>query len=200
MNKTKVFNTRFIAGVGVLTAVEVVLYIVGSIIGGMGTPINLGLIPIAIAAIVYGPIAGAFLGLVNGVCVLLTPATQMVYFNTTQLGDLCVIGTLINCLSKCTIAGIVSAYIYKALKKHELLAVILATIVVPILNTGIFLLVGFIFYERGFYNTILQAVITINFLWFELLPSALLCPVIIKIAKMYSKKGKEVQNKGNQNE
>lgn len=200
MNKTKVFNTRFIAGVGILTAVEVVLYIIGTVISGMGTPINLGLIPIAIAAIVYGPIAGAFLGLINGICVLLTPATQLFYFDTAQLGDLCVIGTLINCLGKCTLAGLASGYIYKALKKHNLLAVILATIIVPILNTGIFLGVGFIFYERGMYDTILKSVVTINFLWFELLPTALLCPVTVKVAGMYYLKRKTVENGGNNNE
>ena len=193
-------KVKTIAGTGILCALACALTFLSNYVINGSININLSLIPIAIGALVYGPLAGAFLGLVNGICVLLTPATQLFYFDTTQLGDLCVIGTLINCIGKCTIAGLVSGYVFKALKKHNLLAVILATIIVPILNTGIFLGVGFIFYERGMYDTILKSVVTINFLWFELLPTALLCPVTVKVANMYSLKRKTVENGGNNNE
>ena len=65
--------TKFIAVNAILSALTVVLTIIPIPIGTLN--LNLGLIPIAIAAVLYGLPGGLLVGLVNGVCVLLSPAT-----------------------------------------------------------------------------------------------------------------------------
>lgn len=173
--KKKIFTTRYIAGVGILTAFEIVFYIIGSFISFGGVNINLALIPIAFGAIMFGPLCGAFLGLVNGVAVLLTPATQAFL-------AVSVFGTLFICLLKCTVAGLASGFIYKLLKKHEIVATVTTSLIVPIINTGIYILGCLIFFE-GVFQDLILIVLTANFL-IELGSTALLAPAIIRIIRI----------------
>lgn len=186
MKKEKVFTTEFIAGAGILTAIEIVLYIIGANIQiAPGIYINLALIPIALGAIFYGPLCGLFLGLINGVATLLTPSTQAYFMNVDIFGEWCILGTFIVCLSKCTLAGLVSGIVYKALlKKNEILGIVLASLLVPIINTGIFISLALIFYKYDF-ATILSVVLSFNFL-IEFAGTAILCPAIIKISQIRS--------------
>ena len=155
--KNKFFNTKVIVGTGILTAIEIVLYILGSYITIGGININLALVPICVGAILYGPFTGGFLGLVNGVAVLLTPATQSYFMDPSQLGPLCIVGTFVICFTKCTIAGIVSYFVYKPFK-NKIVGSIVSSLSVPIINTGIFLLGAYFFYSPAF-STILYSVI-----------------------------------------
>ena len=180
--KKKIFTTRYIAGVGILTAFEIVFYIIGSFISFGGVNINLALVPIAFGAIMYGPLCGAFLGLVNGVAVLLTPATQAFL-------AVSVFGTLFICLLKCTVAGLASGFIYKLLKKHEIVATVAASLIVPIINTGIYILGCLIFFE-GVFQDLILIVLTANFL-IELGSTALLTPAIIRIIHVVKSRSKE---------
>ena len=47
-------------------------------------------------------------------------------------------GTLLTCLLKCTIAGVVAGFVYRAFKTHKVLGGIIASFLVPIINTGLF--------------------------------------------------------------
>ena len=173
--KNKVFTTRFIAGVGILTAVEIVLYLAGAFITIGGVSINLALVPIAFGAIMYGPFCGAFLGIVNGLAVLLTPSTQAFL-------DVSPIATVFVCLLKCSLAGLASGFIFKAFKKKEVIGTILASIVVPIINTSLFIVACLLFFSGTFKDLILLLVST-SFL-IELGTTAALTPAIIRVLKI----------------
>ena len=67
-------NAKKIAGVGLLTALVVVLQLLGSFIKFGTVSISLVLIPIVVGAALYGVGAGAWLGGVFAVVVLCQPA------------------------------------------------------------------------------------------------------------------------------
>ena len=119
-------QVRRITGVAVLLAIEIVLQAMGNYITPSEVSINLSLIPIALGAILYGPFAGALLGLGNGLVVLLSPSTEA--FLSYSL-----FGTIVTCLLKCTIAGFLSGLFYKLIaKKSPLVGAIVASLIVPI--------------------------------------------------------------------
>lgn len=177
--KKEIFTPKFIATVGVLIAVEIVLYIVGANIAIGGININLALIPIAIGAILYGPICGLILGLVNSVSTLLTPAVQGYFMNQEIFGEWCVLGTFCIVLIKTSTAGLIAGFVYKTLEKKRTVAIIVASLLVPILNTGIFL-IGALFVYKNQFDTILAMVVSFNFL-IEFGSTLLLTPAIIRI-------------------
>ena len=190
--KKKIFTTEFIVQVGILTAIEVVLYIIGQFIQfGPGISINLALIPIAIGAILFGPFCGLFLGAVNGIAVILTPGTQAYFMNTDLFGPWCIFGTILICLIKCSAAGFVAGILYRVLKKHnDVVACVVAALAVPVINTTFFVIGACIFFTSEL-KTLLISVFSFNFL-IEIGITALLTPAIIRIIHI-------VQSKENDN-
>lgn len=184
MKKEKIFNTKFIAGTAILTAIEIVLYILGTLVlNPAGFNINLALIPILIGAIFFGPISGLFLGVINGIAVILTPETQAVFMNTDVFGDWCIFGTIVICLLKCALAGLASGYAFKLIKKkNEIVGALVAAMLIPIINTGIFLIGSAIFFNSVF-EVLVQAALTFNFL-IEIGIMIILSPAIIRIIKI----------------
>ena len=101
-------KTQTIVGLGLLTAIVVVLQAFAlSIRFGVFT-ITLVLAPIIVGAALYKWRAGAWLGFVFGVVVLLTDAGAFLAVNIP--------GTIITCIAKGVLAGIVAGVIYKALR------------------------------------------------------------------------------------
>ena len=181
-------SIKKITGVAILLAIEIVFQVIGNLItlpGGIS--INLSLIPIALGAILFGPLAGAFLGFMNGILVLFAPATQSLFFVYAP------IGTIITCLSKCTIAGLIAGFIFKWInKKNFLLAAIIASILVPIINTGIFALCALSIILKAIDNMNVNGVNMFRFLFLILITwnfvleisiTTILSPVISKIAE-----------------
>ena len=139
-NKTMMLTTM-----GLLTAIVVVLQAMAIAIRFGVFNITLVLVPIVVGAALYGWKAGAWLGFVFGVVVLFTDAGAFLAINVP--------GTIITVLLKGTLAGAAAGLIYSLLsRKNDILGVIGAGIVSPIVNTGIFLLGCFVF----FYDTIAQ--------------------------------------------
>ena len=131
-------DVKKITGAAVLIAIEIVLQTIGNYIALGPISINLSLIPIALGAIIYGPFVGALLGLINGVAVLFAPSTQAIFLAYAPLG------TIITCLVKCSAAGLVSGFAYKLIeKKNAFVATLVASLLVPIINTGLFALFSF---------------------------------------------------------
>ena len=57
-------------------------------------------------------------------------------------------GTVIACLLKTTLAGLVAGYIYKIFKnKNQLVGIVTASVLVPVINTGIFSIVCLLFFR-----------------------------------------------------
>lgn len=138
MSSTK---TRLITGIAILVALEVALGFLGNYVAIGTVNLNLALIPIVIGACLYGPVVGLILGLVNGVINIVAPAT-LTYFVPQSL-----IGTILVCLLKTGLAGLISGFVYKGLRnKNDLLAVFIAAIVVPVINSGIFILGVYAFF------------------------------------------------------
>ena len=131
MNTTKKTNT--IVGLGLLTAIVIVLQALALTVRFGVFTITLVLAPIIVGAALYGWWAGAWLGFVFGVVVLCTDAGAFLAVNVP--------GTIVTCILKGACAGIVAGIVYDFLaKKNRFLAVILAGIAAPVTNTGLFLL------------------------------------------------------------
>lgn len=136
----KKIGIKRMAVMAMLMALIVVLQFVSGMIPPIGGfTISLVLIPIVIGAAVYGIKAGALLGATFGIIVLINCITgadaggHMVFQASPLLCALVVIG-------KGTLAGIASGWVYRLLKsKNTYIAMLLAAIVCPIVNTGTFL-------------------------------------------------------------
>lgn len=136
-------KTKQLVGVALLTAIVVVLQALAIGIRFGVFNITLVLIPIVVGAALYGWWAGAWLGFVFGMVVLFTDAGAFMAVSVP--------GTIITCLLKGMLAGAVAGLIYKALEaKNKTVAVLVAAIAAPIVNTGVFLLGCYAF----FYQTI----------------------------------------------
>lgn len=129
----------------ILTAIVVVLQLTGAAIKLPGTTISLVLIPITLGAMIIGPWAGAFLGFVFGLVVLIACGVMGSDFFTATIFNLNPVGTSFICIVKSTAAGFLSGLVFKLLKKVNLvLATFAAAIVTPVVNTGLFILFGLI--------------------------------------------------------
>ena len=202
MEKKRI-ETRTLTGMALLTAVVVILQLLGAFIRFGPFSITLVLIPIVVGAALYGPLAGAWFGFVFGMVVLLSgDAAAFLVVNP--------LGTILVVLLKGALAGLCAGLIYRALcahreknaaaaegakKKGTDLAVIAAAIVCPVVNTGIFLLGCLVFFlptisewaaAMGFENVgrdMIFGRVGGNFL-FELLVNIILSPVIVRLIKV----------------
>lgn len=169
-----------------LTAIVVILQLLGSFIRFGPFAISLVLIPIVIGAATCGYKIGAWLGFVFGAAVILS-GDAAAFFAINE------IGTVITVLVKGTLCGLTAGLIYKLLeRRNRYLAVVAAAIVCPIVNTGIFLLGCKIFFmsaisewgvSAGFNNVAAYMFLGLaggNFL-FELATNIVLSPVILRI-------------------
>lgn len=190
----KRMNTRTITGVAIFTALVIILQFLGSFIRFGPFSISLVLIPIVVGSALYGPSAGAWLGFVFGLIVLLS-GDASVFLTVSPLG------TVITVLVKGTAAGLLAGYAYKLLAKlNAYVGVIGAAIAAPVANTGIFLLGCVLFFMEtitgwaegaGFPNVGNYMIIGLaggNFL-FEMLVNIVLSPVILRLINI-GKKGK----------
>lgn len=128
------FNVYTIVGLGLLTAIVAVLQIFASQIKFGPFSITLCLAPIIVGAALYGWKAGAWLGFVFGLVVLLTGDAAL--FMTINAP-----GTIATVLLKGALSGAAGGLVYRLLeKKSSTAAVIVSGVVTPVVNTAIFLL------------------------------------------------------------
>lgn len=193
--ESKRFNTRKLTGLALLTAIVVILQFLGAFIRFGPFSISLVLIPIVVGAALYGVLAGAWLGFVFGLVVLLSgDAAAFLVISP--------IGTILVVLLKGALAGLCAGAVYKALsERNETVAVIVAAIVAPVVNTGIFLLGCLVFFlptvtewgqAMGFESVgkyMILGLVGGNFL-FELLFNVILSPVIVRLIRLGKKENK----------
>lgn len=142
----------YLVQMALLLAVIMALHFSGVAIPAFGTKISLVLIPIALGAMLLGPTAGAILGFVYGVTVFVSLGVLHMDPFTAFLFDHNPVATFLICTVKSTAAGLVAGLVYRALsKKNSLLAVFIASALVPTINTGVFVIGCF-----TIYNTISQ--------------------------------------------
>ena len=192
-SKGKKISASTVVGIGLLTAIVIVLQFVSMALRFGNFSITLTLIPIVVGAALYGIKTGAWLGFVFGAAVLLTgDAASFLTVNVP--------GTIATVLVKGTMAGLCAAVVYRLIaKKNEIIAVLVSSVVAPVVNTGIFLLgCRIFFYDTvkawgegfGFENAFVYMIVGlvgINFL-IELGTNLVLNPAILRIIKIGRKK------------
>lgn len=191
-SKAKKFDTTKVVVLGLLTAIVIVLQALAISIRFGVFNITLVLVPIVVGAALYGWKAGAWLGTVFGIVVLLTDAGAFLAINVP--------GTIVTCILKGALAGLVAGIIFKALEsKNKWAAVICAGVAAPVVNTGVFLLGCCVFFldtisewasGAGFENVgtyMIVGFVGINFL-VELGINLVLSSAIIRIVDIGKKK------------
>ena len=189
MSNTRKKQTETLVLGAILTALVIVLQLMGSFIRFGIFSISLVLVPIVIGAAKCGWKIGAWLGFVFGAAVLISG-------DASAFLSVDVFGTILTVLVKGTACGLVAGLVYKLLEKYNrYLAVVAAAIVCPIVNTGVFLLGCVIFFlptitewgvAAGFTNAAAYMFLGLaggNFL-FELGANVVLAPVIIRVLNL----------------
>ena len=182
-------QTRTLTGLALFTAIVIVLQLLGSVIRFGPFSISLVLIPIVVGAALYGPWAGAWLGFVFGLVVLLSgDAGAFMVVNP--------LGTIVTVLLKGSAAGCAAGAVYRLLeKKSPWAGAFAAAFTAPIVNTGLFLLGCLLFFlptvtewgtAAGFPHVgsyMIFGLVGGNFL-FELLVNLILSPVIMRLIRL----------------
>lgn len=186
MNQQRM-STKKMAGLSLMTAIVVILQFLGSFIHLGPFSVSLVLIPIVVGAALYGAGAGAWLGFVFGLIVLLSgDAAFFLAINAPA--------TVVLVFLKGITAGLAAGALFNLLKKKNLyLAVIAAAVACPLVNTGVFLAGCSLFFMEGVaqlaqlnsYTGSIWAYLFVgmaggNFIA-ELLTNMFLSPVILRI-------------------
>jgi len=140
-------RVKRMVGMALLMAMVVVLQLLSGIIPPMGGfSISLVLIPIVLGAAVYGIRAGALLGATFGMVVVINCITgtdgggAMVFQANPALCILVV-------MAKGILAGMAAGACYRLLSKvNPYLAMLVAAIVCPVVNTGVFIACMLLFF------------------------------------------------------
>jgi len=183
-------------GMALLMALVLVLQAIGGMIPPIGGfSISLVLVPIVIGAAVYGIGAGALLGATFGVIVYINCITGAdvggaMVFNANPI--LCFLVVM----AKGILAGVASGAVYAALKeKNAYFAMLLAAIVCPLVNTGIFVACMLAFFVDvlaawagggEILGYVLTGLIVANMIP-EVLINVILSPASARIAKVANK-------------
>jgi len=126
-------NTKNMVTTAILTAMVIILQLLGSFIKFGPFSISLVLMPIVLGAALCGTKSAGWLGFVFGIIVLMRDAGLFLAVS--------VWGTVLTVLAKGIACGLVAGICYNALKKISVtFAVFVASLVCPIVNTGIFLI------------------------------------------------------------
>ena len=182
-------KTKSMVGVGLFTAIVVVLQFLGGGIKFGMFSISLVLVPIVVGSAIYGGKAGAWLGFAFGAAVLLSgDAAAFLVINP--------LATVLVVLVKGIACGLVAGLLYTLFQKlNRTIAVFAAAMICPMVNTGIFLLgCQFFFLETvaewgaalGYENAaayMFLGLAGLNFL-IELGVNIILAPVIVRLIRI----------------
>ena len=176
-------KTQRMVGLAIFTAIIIVLQLVSTFIKFGPFSITLAMIPIVVGAAVYGVGAGAYLGGVFSVVVLICCVTGAdpggaVVWNANPF--LCIVV----CMVKGMAAGLIAP-------KSVLGGTVAAAVLSPIVNTGIFYLGLALFFrpvllswtgETDVLYNIIVGLLGVNFL-VELGVNVVLSPIVVRILK-----------------
>lgn len=196
-NKQKVIKLTVTS---VLLAITIILQAIGGffVIPITGTSPALSLIPIAVGAILFGPSCGAILGL--GWSVFILVSGQASYYMGMNA-----VGTVITVIAKGTLAGLTSAYAFKVLKnKSYILAIVIASILTPIVNSLVYRICLVIFFSDYFFGKAGEENPVVYFMkaffaggfFLEVGISAIFSPGIVRICDIsFSKLGIDISSR-----
>ena len=193
MSNQNRISTQTLVMSAIMTAFVVVFQLLGTYTAFFG-PFStaVGLIPIAIGAMLCGPGVGAWLGFVFSMVVLFTGGANLFLAFDVR-------GTIITVIVKGVLCGFASGLVYKMLKNfNSTIAAIAAAFTCPIVNTGLFLAGCALFLlddvagiaeklnseESGM--SLFYMLATANFI-FELGMSAVVSPIAVKLLRIRKK-------------
>ncbi len=196
---TTFFDSKTVTYLAVLAALIVVLQLLSGVLSFFGlTSITLALVPIVLGGIVLGVGGGAILGCVFGVMVLINAFVGFDAFTLYLLG-VQPLFTVALCLVKGAAAGVLPALAYKLIsKRSKRWGVITASLLAPVVNTGIFILGALVIFEpisdylvgagieiagMSPIVVILTVVVTVNF-FIEFAVDALLSPAVYTVDRV----------------
>lgn len=195
----KFFTARNVALLGILTALVIVLQLFASAIPMFGVTLNFSLIPIALAGVLVGWIGGAIVGFSCGLVVFITMAVlgqepSTAFFFQTNPAILTIM-----CIGKTTVAGIVSGLLYKLIsKRNSAVAIGVSSLIIPILNTGIYMLgivlmkdsaaefMGLTSSSAGLVFSVVFGLIWLNFV-LEMAITIIFTPMLYKVIRVVNK-------------
>ena len=192
MTKTKnrKEQTKLLVLGAILTAVVIILQLLGAFSRIGPCSISLVLIPIVIGAAMCGVGIATWLGLVFGAVVLLSG-------DATAFLQLSVFGTVVTVLLKGALAGFLAGITFKVFNKINFyLAVLLTAIVCPVVNTGVFILGCFVFFFKDLAAWAPAGQSTVAYIFlglvggnfiFEVLSNIILSPVITRVLNLTKK-------------
>ena len=191
-SKDRKQQTQTLVFGAILTALVIVLQLLGSFIRFGMFSISLVLVPIIIGAAMCGTKIGTWLGFMFGVAVLVSG-------DAASFLAIDVAGTIITVLLKGALCGLAAGLTYTLLKnRNQYLAVMASAVVCPVVNTGVFLLGCVLFFfeavtewgmSLGFTNTVEYMFLGLaggNFI-FELIINIILTPVVLRVLKFAKK-------------
>lgn len=194
MNTKGYFSARRVTWLAILLALVIVLQTFGGSVNIGAVQLNFTLVPIVLGAIILGPLAGLILGLACGIVVLIQVIIGLVPFYTLIWTEAPVVAAL-TCVVKTTVAGFLCGYVYKIVaKKNAYVAVFVAASVVPIVNTGLFILgclgmwsaILTIAGGSNIFGFIVISLVGVNF-FVELAVNLLVSPALYKVIKVVDK-------------
>ncbi len=176
-------NTQKLVLTSILLAIVIVLQCVSAVVKTGIFQISLVLIPISIGAILLGKKTGALLGIAFGLIVILTG--DAAFF--MSYGSL---STILIVLSKGTLAGFIVGLVYEKIK-HLKSAPIIASMLAPFINTGVFVIGTLLFLKPaleaagtdGAISNLFIGMIGFNFI-IELIVTTILSPAVARITQI----------------
>lgn len=186
-------DTRKLTTLAIFTALIVVLQLVSALltrfVPALPVSITLTLVPIVVGAALYGVSAGAYLGGVFGLVVLLFCVTAL-DAGGAMLWNAHPLMCALVCLVKGIAAGAAAAAVYRTISSKNMTAgAVCAGIAAPVTNTALFIIAVFLFFREtltlwaGGKDLVTYALVGltgVNFL-LELAVNLVLAPIIVRI-------------------
>ena len=169
----------------ILTALVILLQVLGAFIRFGPFSVSLVLLPIVIGASVGGPWLGAWLGTVFGAAVLIS-GDAAVFFAIDP------VGTVVTVLAKGLLCGLCAGVVYAALGKLKVNRygkVLASALICPVVNTGVFLLGCLCFFmdtikvwagDTNVVQYMFLGLVGANFL-VEVGVNLILCPIVVRL-------------------
>ncbi len=191
-NSEKIRKLTFL---GLMTAMVIVLQLLGSFVKIGIFSISLVLMPIVLGAVVGGVGGGAWLGAVFGATVLFAGDAAL-FLGIDPAG------TIVTVMAKGILCGAAAGLVYKLMctGKNRFLSVFAAAFVCPVVNTGVFLLGCVLFFMEAINAwAVAEGVNTLKYIFVfliganfpvELVINILLAPVIIRLIDLIPTKNK----------
>jgi len=199
-------NILRLVELSILIALTVVLQLFGGSLPLGLIPLTFSLIPIAVGAIALGPKSGTILGFSFGVVTLAMTSMNPILVYLFQANPVCYI---LVAIGKATFAGLASGLVYKFMDKvlngkHKYLSTLLASVTVPIVNTGLFVIGMFSFFFNstamltesfpqffgglnGSFQVIVLGLVGFNFIG-EVIVNVVLSPAIARMVAIIGQK------------